>query len=212
MDSIHNYLKETLISGDYWFIYQKIDGIVSVYVNQEPKPRLGYSVIQEIRITTDLKFPQLLDLKIDNLYYSCPCVIRCSCSLHPPKFSNQDYKIFDRNHIESSMPTELYYSIPQLFRFNHEYLDRTDEINAKYGVKLWVLSNKKYLEIVEQGYGNALPIFEIGGLENLVRTYGREIGKIKFVCGSLNINPNMLHIIKLAKELGCYTIQVKINL
>ena len=212
MDSIHNYLKELLSPGDYWFIFQKIDGIISVYVNQEPQPKMGYTLIQAIRLSTNLKFPIFIDLKINNLYYSCPCVNCCSCGLRPPAFSNSDYKIFDRNGVESTLSTPEYYNIPQLFRFDHRYLNHTDEINEIYGVKLWVLSDKKYLEIVEKGIRNATPVFELAGLENLLRGYGREIGRIKFITSSLNIPPNMLQMIKVAKDIGCYSIQVKINL
>lgn len=207
MSVIYNYLNTIIPHGTYWFIYQKIDEKVYIYVNCEPKCIDGYHTIEQIKLSSNLKFPYYINMFITELHYACECTDKCKKLCNPPKFIG-DYDIYDRNNIKSIVTTERYYKLSSLVRFNHSYMDKLDKLKSDYNVLFWVKWDYNKIEISDLEYDDGIPVYEIDTAKRILNIYP---SKLIIRITSLNLSESILQVIEIAKELQIINKKIIMN-
>ena len=170
MSTIYKYLVSVIEPGDYWFIYQEGD----VYVNCEPSWKAN-----QIRILTNLKFNNLINLKINKLTYRCQCEDKCKNICKPPRFVG-DYKIYDRFNNLSIVHVDDYYKLSSLARFDHSNLHDLSILKSKYEVLFWVKWRTNKIKFVDLEYVDGLPVYDYETAEKILSVCNN-IPKVIFV-------------------------------
>ena len=209
MSSIYNYLLSVVEPGDYWLTYQQIDSIITVYVNVKPVQHDGYSIIEQIRVSTNMKFKFPINLIVNKMYYSCACQHKCKLCI-PPRFIGE-YDIYDRNHILAGVTTSQYYQLSPLARFNHFYIDHLTDLKKDYNVICWVRWSARVIEIIDSDYVDGIPIYDIETVQKLLYP-AEDATELIISVPSLDISPTMLEIINIFKNLNIKNKHIKIQL
>lgn len=197
MNTIYKYLVSVIKPGDYWIIYQQVNNRVSVYINCEPKPSDGYSIIKQIRLPTNLKFDELIELKIDEMHYSCRCSDKCRKLCEPPRFID-DYSIYDRFGMISTVDIDTYYKLSPLARYDHSNLYNLNMLKSKYDVLFWVKWKNNKIKFIDKDYVDGLPVYDFETAKKML-TLCSDIPKVVFV-SKVEISDTIKQLIEIAKE------------
>ena len=198
MDTIYKYLVSIIKPGNYWFIYQQINGSNPiVYINCEPKKPEGYTVIKQIKISCDLKFEELIDIKIDELHYACQCVDKCKNICNPPRFRG-NYQIYDRFGMLSTVDIDLYYTLSPLARYDHSNLYNLDMLKSKYDVLFWVKWKTNKVKFIDKDYVDGLPMYDFDTAKKILSVCS-DIPKVVFI-SKVEISDTIKTLIDMSKE------------
>jgi len=210
MTTKYNYLMSVVTPGEHWLTYQKIDNVVSVYVNVEPPLPDGYSIIEQIRVPTNLSFYNTISILIDKMYYACRCVEKCKNKCEPPRFLG-NYDVYDRNYVLANISLDQYYNLSPLVRFNHTYLSNLGSIKKDFNVLCWFRWDTTRIEIIDTDYIDGYPIYDFDQARRIL-VAASDIPTLIFILPSLEISETMLSIINMSKDLPIKFKYAKINL